>query len=286
MSNKNHILNELFSATMSCQGMFFTLNILLEFKKAIIDPDTSVSTIATIIEKDPGLTASALKTANSSFYGFSKSITTVKQAISVLGYKTLEKILLAQTLKKTFVSSDNSIKIDLWKHSLTTAVAAQLISDLWNPILSEQLFISGLLHDLGKFILINYKAGYAENLSKILQKNPYQHSTALEEQLFGIDHAEIGEFFSKKWLFPESVTNTIKYHHKFDIDIVNREMVYTITLANNIAKAMEFGKSTTGLIELIPHKSYRLINFKKSDFEKIVYETKNRFFELTSLLED
>ena len=97
MNNKQHILNDLFSVTMSNQGTFFTLNILLEFKKAITDSDTSVSTIATIIEKDPGLTASALKTANSSFYGFSKNINTVKQAISVLGYKTLERILITQT---------------------------------------------------------------------------------------------------------------------------------------------------------------------------------------------
>ena len=288
MDKKTQFLNELFSFTINNQGMFYTLNILTEYKKAISNPDTSVSKIASIIEKDPGMTSSALKTANSSFYGFSKSVHTVKQAISILGYKTLERILLTEAMKTTFISKNAPITTDLWKHSLTTAVAAQQIASLKNPIIAEQSFIAGLLHDLGKFMIINFKKDETEKLLQIIEKNPYQYSIVLENEIFEIDHQEIGEFFAIKWLFPENVTNSIRFHHSVDVNIgeIDKEMLHTVAIANNIAKAMEFGKSTSGLIELLPHFVYKTIDFKSNDFEKIVYHTKNKFFELTSLMED
>ena len=270
----------------SNQGMFYTMNILTEYKKAISNPNTSISKIAAIIEKDPGLTCTALKIANSSFYGFSKSVRTVKQAISILGYKTLERILLTQAVKTTLVPKNQPFLMDLWKHSLASAIAAQLIIHKCEPLLSEQAFIAALLHDLGKFMLINFKKEYTENLMTIIEKNPHQCTICIEHENFGIDHQEIGEFFAKKWLFPENVSNTIRYHHSLDICTADKEMTYAVAIANNIAKAMEFGRSTSGLIELLPHYVYTTIGFKTSDFEDIVHQTKDKFYELTSFMEE
>jgi len=311
MDKKKHLLNELLKTSIINQGMFYTVNILTEYKKAISDPDTSVGKIASIIEKDPGLTSAALKTANSSFYGYSKSVNTVKQAISVLGYKTLERVLLTQAMNTSFLSQSLPFMNDLWKHSLTTAIAAHQISALKNPLLAEQAFIAGLLHDLGKFLLITFKKEGMESLFKELEKNTHQYTFVLEQDIFGIDHQEIGEFFAKQWLFPDNVSNTIRFHHSFtgnagilpanndniagkmpafpvetDLSDIDREMISTIAIANNIAKAMEFGKSTSSLVECLPHSLYQNIDFKPDDFERIVYTTKNKFYELTSLMED
>ncbi|MCL2063072.1 MAG: HDOD domain-containing protein [Candidatus Cloacimonetes bacterium] len=288
MDNKTLFLNELLSLTIQNQGMFFTLNILTEYKKAISNPETSVGKIASIIEKDPGLTSSSLKMANSSFYGFSKSVHTVKQAISILGYKTLEKILLTQAMKTSFLSQKLPFMNELWKHSLTTAIASHQIALMINPILAEQAFIVGLLHDLGKFMLLCFKKDDMDKILKNIETNPHQYSINLEIEVFEIDHQEIGEFFAKQWLFPENVSNTIRYHHTIDADVseIDRTLICIVAIANNIAKSMEFGKSTSGLVELLPHSVFNNISFKPNDFEKIVYTTKNKFYELISLMED
>lgn len=286
MDKKTQFLNELFALAQKNKEMFCISNILTEFQMAMSNPDTPIEKIASIIEKDPGLTSSVLKVANSSFYGLSKKVGTVKQAISILGYKALEKIFITQAIKKTFASDNADVTNDLWKHSLVTAIASQLIVSIKQPRLAEQAFIAGLLHDLGKFLLLSFKKQETQLLLNKLEANPSQYSLPLEMIIFDANHQDIGAFFAQQWQFPENVTNCIRYHHSIDFADKDKDFIAAVAVANNIAKAMEIGKSTSGLVELLPHWIWGFIGFKQKTFYNIVSQTKDKYLSLTSYMND
>ena len=286
MDKKEHFLHDLFSLVMQNQSTILTMNTIAEFHAAMSRPDVKIDAIADIIKKDTGLTTSVLKSANSSFFGLSRRVSTVKQAVSVLGLKSLERVLLTEALKSTLAGAHSKALDDLWKHSLATAVATQSIISINYKNISEQAFTAGLLHDLGKLLLVNYKSDGMKQIMGHIELNPLCPSSVLEIEIFGVDHQEIGEYFSKKWLFPDNVTDAIRYHHKLNNLSSSNLIPISVAVANNIAKAMEFGKSTSGIIDTLPKWIWEPLKFKQSDFKKVVKETEKKFISLTEFLDD
>ncbi|MCL1826630.1 MAG: hypothetical protein FWG20_01185 [Candidatus Cloacimonetes bacterium] len=76
----------------------------------------------------------------------------------------------------------------------------------------------------------------------------------------------------------------ILYHHSLEQVTAHKEIVAAVTLANNIAKAMEVGKSTSGLVEFLPHWIYSLLGLDAQHFEYIVTQAKNKYLEFANLL--
>ncbi len=284
MKTKNEILNQLHQLSNDSTTMLYFSSVLLEFNKAMSNPDVQLDHLAAVIDKDPGLTASVLKMANSSFYGLSKKVGTVKLAISILGYRTLEKIFTVNLLNRVLAKPKVDIGEDLWRHSLGSAIAAQEIIFLSQPKNSEQVFICGLLHDLGKFILINFMPKEFNHYLMIMAKNPYQYSVPIENQVFGIDHQSVGAFFAEQWLFPEAVQNCIQYHHMIDNSPKDKDMVSVVAVANNFAKGMQLGTSTSQLVELIPRWVWGYLQIKRNDFYNLVPNIQQKYNAYLSFL--
>lgn len=270
MKTKNEILALLQQQSNDSASLLYYSTVLTEFNRAMSNPDVQVDQLSNIIEKDPGLTASVLKMANSSFYGLSKRVATVKHAISLLGYRALEKIFTVNLLNKGLNKYNKKYGEDLWKHSLATAIASQQIISLSQPKLADVIFTAGLLHDLGKFILMNFMNPEYEILLKDFNSNPYQYSIPLDMKNIGLDHQQIGAFFAEQWLFPESVIYSIRYHHVIDNAPDCKDIVAAVAVSNNIAKAMELGISTSLLVELIPRWVWSYLNIKKNDFQTLI----------------
>ncbi|MCL1826631.1 MAG: HDOD domain-containing protein [Candidatus Cloacimonetes bacterium] len=185
MDTNSHFLSELFIAAMNSQALAVANTTLLQLMQAIECSDTPIEKLVLIIEKDPGITAAMLKAANSSFYGLSKKVVTIKHAITVLGLKTLKNLLISQSIRKTFVLDNAEVTTNLWKHSLFTAVAAKDIISGSHEKLSDQAFIAGLLHDLGKFILLNFRPKEMKVLLKKLEADPHQYSVSRKGDIWG-----------------------------------------------------------------------------------------------------
>lgn len=266
MKSKNEILGLLQQLSQESVNLLYYSSVITEFNRIMSNPEVKVDHLSSIIEKDPGLTASVLKMANSSFYGVSKKVGTVKQAISLLGYRTLEKIFTVNLINNALNNQNSNYGDELWKHSLGTAIAAQEIVSIAKPKLAEEAFAAGLLHDIGKFIIMNFMPKEYEQMMREYQKNPYQYSITLENQFIGLDHQQIGAFFAENWHFPESIQMSIRYHHTLDIAPQDKEMISLVTVGNNIAKAMELGESNSKIVELVPRWVWGFIGITKNDF--------------------
>lgn len=277
MKSKNEITNLMHQHLQNSTDLLYYSSVMSEFNNLMSSSDTQVDQLGKIIEKDPGLTASVLKVANSSFYGVSKKVANVKQAVSIIGFVALEKIFTVNLLKNSLNKQKTQFGENLWKHSLGVAIASQQIILNTKPQLSDQVFTAGLLHDLGKFIMMDLLQEEYNLLIKDFNKNNYQYSIALENKYMGIDHQQVGAFFAEAWLFPDIIVNSIMYHHNINYTPKDKDVVAAVNLGNNIVKALEIGQSSSLLVELIPKWVWSFLEIKKDELSKIIQLTQQKY---------
>ncbi|MFO7975569.1 MAG: HDOD domain-containing protein [Candidatus Hydrogenedentota bacterium] len=175
------------------------------------DPDSSLGDVGKAISNDPAIALKTLRLANSASYGLREHVTSVEHAVTLLGAKVIQNLVLTATVFET-LSSGASL---LFQHSIAVGLAARSIlrprvSHL--ALAPDEAFVYGLLHDIGKIILEDYMSEelvQAEELSRT-QGIPAHEA---EQQLIGADHAEIGGRLAMKWRLPDTIAAAILAHH-------------------------------------------------------------------------
>src|SRR3972149_1604096 len=176
--------------------------------------ETSVKEIADMLSKDVSLSAKVLKIANSAYYGVAYKISTIQQAISCIGINAIRSLVLSFS----FLSIKGGNKAELFMYedflakSLATAVVARLIKNKIDNNDLEEIFIAGLLKDIGKLIIASTHPKLYEQVAKEAQ-NTEKNIIEIEQQIIGIDHAQIGYEITKSWGFPDILSVPIRYHH-------------------------------------------------------------------------
>ena len=208
--------------------------ILIKAREVMSDETKSLHDLAEILEKDQAMTARVLKIANSAYYSLRKPVNSVKQACSILGAEILiQMITLASTskllgneLKGYSVSSG-----EVFSHSVETAFASRLIAEKTNPLLSVDAFSAGVLHDSGKLILNSYLIQNKELFDKKVSEGKKIY--AAEKEIFGFDHAEIGNLFLVKSNIPIIQSRAVLWHHQ-PSKSNNDPLAYIVHLADGL----------------------------------------------------
>ncbi len=176
--------------------------------------DTTLTDIADLISKDIGISAKILKVSNSAFYSFPQQIGSIHQAVPILGTNAVRSLVLSFSFLSLKGGSKAS-KFDFeqfWQRSLAQAVAAKLIIEKVNNADSEEIFISGLLQNLGELIFAKtFPVKYGEVLKKG-EENEHGF-LELEEKIIGANHCQTGFEVAKNWGFPDILLSSILYHH-------------------------------------------------------------------------
>ena len=176
--------------------------------------DTTLADIANLISQDIALSSKILKVSNSAFYSFPQQISSITQAVSLLGTNAVRSLALSfsfLSIKANKKSNQFDFK-DFWQKSLASAVAAKLILEHVKGANSDEVLVSGLLQNLGQLI---FALTFAEDYEKVLTKNAQQAGSDAEneKEIFGLDHYLMGYETAKAWGFPESLCLPILYHH-------------------------------------------------------------------------
>ncbi len=189
--------------------------VVARLTRLIADPKTTANDINDALSADPGLVASILKLVNSPYYGFSRRITTITNAVVILGYNQVRNLALSAFIFDKFANARNTgFDINgLWKHSIGSAFLGAQIARHINPKMEEDAFICGLLHDLGKFIMAcNAVEDLALVLEEAQRKDILFH--AAEPDCLGYDHALLGAAVLEKWNLPETLVEVVRNHHQ------------------------------------------------------------------------
>jgi len=225
--------------------------IVAEVMKTIYNKSSSVNDLANIIEQDPSLSAKVLKIANSAYYSLPTKIISIRRAIVVLGFKTIEELLTTIIVLNYFFDPQYSSIVDcpgLWMHSVGTAKAAQLIS---RQICGEQpdvIYTFGLLHDIGKIILALY---FPEQYFRVVNLAAEKRCSVIlaERKLLNTDHTIIGNILCDFWQLPEEIRSVILFHH----DVMEspswcQMQVRIIALADYVCRRAKLGNPGDNLI--------------------------------------
>jgi putative nucleotidyltransferase with HDIG domain len=177
------------------------------------DLNTNLTELGKVLSADQGLTAKVLRLSNSSFYGRSKQIGTIDEAIMTLGYYTLRSLVVASSTHSIFKQKDITRFLPvLWDHSLAAAVSARLLGRQLRHPQTEEAFIGGLLHDVGKLVL--------------MQKLPEPYSAvreaamadgrwcAHEKEALGFTHVDVGVAVLELWNLPRELVEAVALHHQ------------------------------------------------------------------------
>ncbi|MDY0211840.1 MAG: GGDEF domain-containing protein [Desulfuromonadaceae bacterium] len=196
--------------------------------------------LSRIITADAALTARILKIANSSLFSPVGSIDCIQMALTRLGTTLITNIALSFVLVHAFNKRTFKSAFDFnyfWRHALTSAVAANLLhSELYND--DSNIFISGLLHDIGILIAGSQLPEYCDLLCNLLSNDAtmLENLSAKEQDLFGFTHCQLGAEALQAWKIPPSITMPILYHHDPDAAPCQyRDTAFIIQVADKIA---------------------------------------------------
>ena len=188
---------------------------VIETLKKLDDSKSSASDVGEKLARDEGLVLRILRLANSAYYGLSRRITGVSEAIAYLGFKTVKSILLAASVYKFMDTSFTGYSLDrgeLWKHSQAVATCSRYLSVKLKAGDPEEAYVGGLMHDIGKIVLNDYvRFGYSIIL-RLVEEEKMTFCDA-ERQVLGFDHAQVGGLVMEQWNLPSSYSYMTTYHH-------------------------------------------------------------------------
>lgn len=217
--------------------------------RMLVTPDVSLRAVADVIATDPILTACVLRVANSALFGRSRTVTSVREAVSRLGTMPLRRVAIAWAVFGVF---DRFRTPGFWRHDkflVHSGATAMLMADLAEALEFSDLdaaYLIGLLHDIGKLILaVKMPEEYQEAMRQ--QEVTRRPLTECELELLGVDHAEISGIAVEKWNLPERVCWAIRNHHAAEN---GRDDTASPTLTLMIAKSDGYINSLgPGLLE-------------------------------------
>lgn len=223
------------------------------------DPESTAEDLEALVSKDPILTARVLKVVNSSFYGVPGKVSSIQQAIVLLGLSGLKNIAIAASLAKLFrggsLHADFSAQ-DLWRHSAAVAAAARVIAAATGDDPNEA-FLVGLLHDVGIIVELQALRPQLITLFDERAKNPAESFRDAERRIIGATHEDFGLALCRNWGFPEMFQHAVGHHHDPSaLKDEGRRIAGIICLADHLAARS--GVGFTGTVDPSVFPTYML----------------------------
>jgi putative nucleotidyltransferase with HDIG domain len=212
--DKQYILQKLFSSDKQLPtppALFIELNKMWE------KPFVSNKKIADLIMKDQSMVTKILRLSNCAMYSKRQEITDLSNAITFLGTTSLKNLILQVSLVRSFNLGDDEIpgfSIDtFWEHSLGAAYFTTVIVKKLSLPPSDDYYVGGLLHDIGKLVIYQF---YPQEFKKIVKKQLHDGLVdyEAEAEVLGVGHQEVGTFLGEKWNFKKEIIAAIRDHHK------------------------------------------------------------------------
>jgi putative nucleotidyltransferase with HDIG domain len=206
------------------------------------DPDSSTEELQRVISTDQALASQILKIANSAMFGMMRDVKTITQAIMTLGFSTIKSVVIASSAKNLYNRGNSGLQERLmWEHALVTALAGRAYAKQLRFPRSEEVFLAGLMHDIGKSVMgVKFPDRYSAMIRTIY--NEQGDSLQMELDTFGFDHTMVGEALMKSWNLAQSIEQTVRWHHEpLETPPENRGLAALVALGNQLALDQKIG---------------------------------------------
>lgn len=254
---------------------------------AVVDnPDSSMEDIANVIQYDPAITASVLKTCNSAFFGLKNPAESIKDAVNMLGTDQIIELVLLKSGSKALSGSQKGYGMesgDMWRYSVSSAVIAKQVATKFSLKNKNTIFTAALVKDIGKTILENHVSGASNKIKNLVKNKGFSFGEA-EKKVFGIDHAELGALIGKMWKFSPRMIKIIRHHHLTDEKMIQDKEVTAVYLADCICMMMGQGVGSDGLSYRFKAQAMKELGLCPDDVSMIIAEFGINIKEVEELL--
>jgi putative nucleotidyltransferase with HDIG domain len=250
--------------------------IVVELLNSFGQSDISTSAMANKVSQDQSLSAKTLRLANSSFYGLQRKVTTIQQAITVLGFDSVRTLITAAGVIGNF-SDEKHPSFDFtnfWRHAIGTAVCAKELARVKN-LNQDYAFISGLLHDIGVLVLVTrFPEQYSQVLSYRGQHGCYRIEA--ERVVLGLDHTVVGRALAEYWKFPLLIQKSITNHHAPELQDLG-DIPSIIHVADAIFYALDLDGESNALVPAIDERVWSSFHIESAAMRSVFRETESKF---------
>ncbi len=249
-------------------------------------PGSTMEEIANIIQYDPAVTASVLRTCNSAYFGLKHPAESIKDAVNLLGTdKVIELVLLKSGAKALSGDQEGYGLYDggMWKYSVSSAVIAKQIAMKLSLKNKNTLFTAALLKDIGKTILDRFVKESFDRISRLVEEENLSFMEA-EKKVIGVDHTELGGMIAKMWKFSPKMVRIIRNHHLTDIAMVSDKEICAVYLADCICMMIGTGVGSDGLAYEFNEAAMASLGVTPEDVSNIIAQFVMNMKEVEDLL--
>lgn len=244
--------------------------VLREIETALASPQCNLNSIGDAIQKDPDLTARLLRLANSPFFGFANRLSTVAEAVSLLGIQQIQDMIVASSVLEQFKGvPDNLVNKDsFWRHSLAVGLTARLLAMERRLPKPDKFFVAGLLHDVGRLVLMLQAPESAKAIFELYQREKILLRDA-EKKILGFDHQQIAAELLQSWSYPAALVQAVAFHHTPDSSVAKLE-ASVVHIADHLVNAMGIGSSGEQFVSPLDDKAWAVLGLSPEILSRLI----------------
>jgi putative nucleotidyltransferase with HDIG domain len=252
--------------------------VVTKISRLVENPDTSAAEVGRLIAQDQVLSAKVLRMANSAFFGMSRKISSIAQALMILGFDVVKGLVLTSSVFDMIQKS----MAGLWEHSIGCAAAAGAVAEALGRDDAEEILVAGLLHDLGKVVLA---LNLPDDLKLILDRARSDRLCFHEAEAAVLDfnHGEIGLWLAEHWNLPDSLAEPMRLHHNPERAVSHPEVTAVVHIADSIIHGWGYGYAGDALVPPISQAAWDLLGLKTDDLKTILDIMEPRLTHLSEL---
>lgn len=262
-------LNQLIRQTTELPSM---PEVAFEVMRVADMADSSAITVAATLSRDPSLSVRILRLANSAFYGMTREVTSISDAVVVLGMRTVKSLSLVAAsfpwLHKALDGKGIS-PVLLWNHSLTTAYLVRAMATRKRMPDAELPFCIGLLHDIGTVVFAVWKENAFDSLVRRAEAEE-RPLDEIERAVYGFDHAEVGAELCDVWNLPKVYGSAIRYHHQPNLPETSDPIADLIHVADFMVRERGINEGAFGQIYQLDQEAFERVGLTMDELNEML----------------
>lgn len=207
------------------------------------NPTTSMREMALLMERDISLAARVLRLVNSPFFGVQREVTSIQQALMILGTENLRNLVLSGAMLDLFdrAGSVGSFhRGEFWKHSIAVGTVARTLALRKRTMNPQVAFTAGLIHDMGKLVIDRYLHPEFVQIMEIVDQESSSMLKA-EMRVLGVCHTDIGQYLAARWNLPDVLKEAVGFHHAPEQAGIAADLAAAVGVANSLVRSLNVG---------------------------------------------
>jgi len=250
------------------------------------DSNVQAPALAAFISRDQSLTTRILRLVNSALYGGGKPVTSISRAVVIMGFQAVRSAALATSVFEHFAQLKPSAGFSLegfWSHSLASSCLAREISETRRIANPEDAYVVGLLHDVGKLLMLRYFPQDVDALCHAAQEQRFTW-LACEEVLFTVNHATVARAVYRAWDFPDAVVEAVACHHLPKAASRHAELTAIAHVADHLAAIAGHACPGARPPDAAAPEALKLLGLSTASFDELIENTREKIARSLEIL--